>query len=200
MKKVFFITSIFIFTSHAFNACKKPDHHDIPVKKYPADVAIAWMNLHMRLSMTTPAFNSTVTSRSFGYAALTLYESVAPGIGGYQSIAGQLSEGGQLKKLLPEPKNVPYHWPASANAAMARITKSLFGNTSPANISTIDSLEMSFHTKFQTEATAEQLGLSEAFGRQIASAIFDWSKTDGGHEPYLHVTSPDYIPPTGPAF
>jgi hypothetical protein len=200
MKNVFFITTIFLFTSIVSSNCKRPEHHDIPVKKYPADVAIAWMNLHMRLNMTTPNFNSVVGGRSFGYAALTLYESVAPGIDDCRSIADQLSEGKELKKALPSAENAFYYWPASANAAMASITKALFGNTSQANIATIDSLEAAFRARFQQDANGEELSKSETFGRKVADAIFNWSKADGGHEPYLHVTEPGYVLPVGPSF
>lgn len=78
---------------------------------------------------------------------------------------------------------------------MAVITKSLFANTSPANMYTIDSLEAAFTTKFELQATTEQLSNSVSFGKSVAVAIFDWSKSDGAHEPYLHITDPGYVPP-----
>lgn len=81
---------------------------------------------------------------------------------------------------------------------MASITKALFGNTSMANIKTIDSLEASFKTKFFSQAGKKEIEISEDFGRKLAKAIFDWSKTDSAHEAYLRITSPSYIPPTGP--
>jgi len=195
MKKLFFIGSLCIF----FNAgCRKPDTHIPSAKKYSPDVAIAWMNLHMRLTRTTPGFNSVVTARSFGYAGLALYESIVPGIRDGRSIVSQMNDAGSLDYQLAKKNNVSYYWPASANAAMALITKSLFGNTSTANIATIDSLEMAFHTQFQTQAKPNELEVSEAFGKLVADAIFQWSKTDGGHEAYAHVTSPEYVPPSGP--
>ena len=42
---------------------------------------------------------------------------------------------------------------------------------------------------FQQTAEAEVLEQSVAFGKQIASAIFQWSKTDGGHEAYKNIFS-----------
>jgi len=195
MKKLFVLGSLCIFLNAG---CKKPDLHIPSAKKYSPDVAIAWMNLHMRLTRTTPGFNSIVSSRSFAYAGLTLYESIVPGIRDSRSIVSQMSDASSLDYQLVKKDNLPYYWPASANAAMALITKSLFGNTSTANIATIDSLEMAFHTQFQAHATTKELDVSEAFGRQVADAIFQWSKSDGGHEAYAHVTSPEYVPPSGP--
>ncbi|MEO5563263.1 MAG: vanadium-dependent haloperoxidase, partial [Chitinophagaceae bacterium] len=112
----------------------------------------------------------------------------------HQSIALQLSGTTQL----PAFKKATYFWPASANAAMALITKSLFGNASAVSIASIDSLELAFTTKFQSQANAAALQTSVEFGRSVATAVFEWSKTDGGHEAYAHVTDPGYIPPTTP--
>src|SRR5690606_7588791 len=43
------------------------------VKKYPADVAIQWINLQQRLIKTTSGFDPLVASRSFAYSGLALY-------------------------------------------------------------------------------------------------------------------------------
>ena len=59
-------------------------------------------------------------------------------------------------------------------------------------------MEAYFYTKFQADADAEELQRSADFGKQIASAIFEWSKTDGGHEAYKNPFSDNYVPPTGP--
>ncbi len=95
------------------------------------------------------------------------------------------------------PNQQKIHWSASANAAMAFILKNLFASTSDANKSTIDSLESVFNTQFQDEST-QIVSESAEYGRKIAKHIFEWSKTDGGHEAYLKATSDTYVPPTGP--
>jgi len=152
------------------------------------------MRLQMRLTRVTPGFNSVVASRSFGYSGIALYESIVPGIHQHQSVALQLSG----FTSLPPSKKATYYWPASANAAMAAITRALFGNASAASLASIDSLEAAFTAKFQSTATQEALQNSVDFGRLVANGIFEWSKTDGGHEGYAHVTSPDYVLPVTP--
>lgn len=193
MKKKFLIAASFVAMVFIFNACKKHDFPE-PPKKYAADVAVAWMKMQIRLTTTTPGFNSVVTNRSNGYAGLTLYESIVPGVAECNSLLPQFG----IKPVLPAKNRAQYFWPASANAAMALITKDLFANTSAANMASIDSLEAVFTTQFQFQATSEQLQNSVDFGKLVATAIFDWSKTDGGHEAYLHITDPTYIPPVGP--
>jgi hypothetical protein len=165
------------------------------IKSYPPDVAVSWMNMQMRLTKGTTGFNSIVSFRSYAYSGLTLYESIAEGIPGYQSIASQLSGGLTLPKPQPAKK---YFWPASANAALAFISKNLFSNAPAALVTSMDSLESDFNNKFQTLATVEDLQRSVEYGKQVASAIFEWSKTDGGHEAYNKITSDTYVPPTGP--
>ena len=181
---------IFIF---AFAACKKSDSPGPGAKKYSADLANDWMQLHIRLTRTTTGYNSVVSDRSFAYAGITLYESLVPGIPGYKSLLSQI--GGST--IVIDKNRDQYYWPASVNAAMAKLTKSFFESTSTANLATIDSLEAAYNTKFQTEADAVKIQNAVDYGRQLATAIFSWSATDGGHEAYKHLTDLTFTPKVG---
>ena len=84
---------------------------------------LAWFDLYLRLVKETSGFAPPVAARAFAYAGITLYEAVAPGMLGYQSLAGQLNE------LTPLPQPMAgrsYHWPTVANTALAEITRKLF--------------------------------------------------------------------------
>jgi hypothetical protein len=82
-----------------------------------------------------PATNS----RLFAYSGVALYESVVPGMPAYQTLYGQLP----ICLQMPATENgKAYHWAASANAALAYISKQSFPTTSAANKSSMDSLEM----------------------------------------------------------
>lgn len=191
MKLKFFLpvtVLIFIFCS-----CKKNDSPGPMVKKYPADVANAWIQMHIRLTRSTTGYNSVVSDRSFAYAGITMYESLVPGIPGYKSLLPQIGR----SAITAEKKRDQYYWPASVNAAMAAITKSFFESTTPANMASIDSLEAAYSTRFQTEADAEKIQNAVAYGRKVSTAIFEWSKTDGGHEAYKHIVDPAFQIETG---
>jgi hypothetical protein len=56
-----------------------------------AAVAIAWFEFYLRLVQETPGFSPPVSSRAFGYAGVTLYEAVVPGMPDYQTLAGQVN-------------------------------------------------------------------------------------------------------------
>lgn len=163
-------------------------------KKYPADVAIQWINLQQHLTKTTSGFDPLVASRAFAYSGLALYESVVKGMPGYRSVVSPRI--GTNINNIPDKQHI--HWAASANAAMACILKNLYGNTSQANQQSIDSLEAALHSVYQSQSNAQIAGQSADYGRGIATKIFEWSKTDGGHEAYLKATSDTYVPPTGP--
>ena len=181
---------LFVFTSHRGN-----DFAATPANKYSADAAIVWMKMQSRLLVGTPGILPHVAGRTYAYTGLTLYESIVPGMKDYQSLAPQLN--GNLKLPVPQ-KDKKYYWPASANAALAFINRNLLPHTTPGLLNAIDSLESDFYNKCKGSADAEQLQRSADFGRQVAIAIFEWSKTDGGHEAYKSPVSDNYIPPRSP--
>lgn len=195
MKRVFFTFALLcaVMPASLLYSCKKDDLADH--KTDSPDVAVAWMNLYLRLTKGTAGFNSVVSFRAYAYAGLALYESVAPGIKNGQSVTSQLQAGIQLPTADPAKK---YYWPSSANGAMSLITKKLFANTTPALSSAIDSLENDLRTIMINSASPEELERSANFGKQVAANIFEWSKTDGGHEAYNNTTSDAYTAPTGP--
>src|SRR5215217_4290572 len=105
-----------------FSNCRKHDLPDPVLKPYPAHVANAWMQLQIKLTRSTAGYNSLVSNRSFGYAGITLYEALFPGIPGNKPLLAQI--GGS--SIAPDKNRDQYYWPASVNAAMAAITKSFF--------------------------------------------------------------------------
>jgi len=162
-----------------------------------AAVATQWADLSLKLIRSTPGFSPPVAARALGYAGLTIYESVVPGLPEHQSLAGQLNG---LSRL-PQPEvGQAYHWGLSANAAQASILKNLFANTSAANKLSVDSLQTAFTEQFRKneKLSQEVVDRSVVFGQRIATAIFEWSKTDKGHEGYARNLPADYVPPVGP--
>jgi len=176
----------------AISSCKKNDTPGL-IGKYPADVANVWMQMQIRLTKSTTGYNSVVSDRSFGYAGITLYEALVPGIPGYQSLLSQIGS----SSIATNKNRDQYYWPASVNAAMASLTKSFFETTSPANMASIDSLEAAYTAKFQTEADAATIQNATDYGHKVATAVFEWSKTDGGHQAYSHLVDPTYSIPPG---
>jgi hypothetical protein len=202
-KRVPMLASAIIMSSALWlSGCNKVKDDAIVAPKtvttdtFGAEVATKWADLNLKLIKGTAGFTPPLASRALAYTGVTLYESVVPGIANRQSMAGQLSSLTVLPRIETD---VEYNWAISANAAQASITKSLFVTTSLANKNTIDSLENALNSTYKTsEVTMEVFDRSVKFGQSIATAIFEWSKSDGGHEGYTRNQPKDYVPPVGP--
>lgn len=138
---------------------------------FSADVPVAWFNLSYELTRDE-GLSPPVASRAWGYAGVTLWETVVSGIPTHQSLAGQLNGLGPLPRL-----RGGVHFPAAANAALAIIMRRLY--TDQVSQQRILKLEKEFLTQFQQTVPPGILRNSLQHGHRIASAIHDWSLGDG---------------------
>ena len=163
--------------------------------EHDATVATDWFELQLLLVQESPGFSPPVAARAFGYAGITLYEAVVPGMPEYQSLAGQLTD----LAALPQPvMGESYHWPAVANTALAQIMRHLFPNAPEPYLNRVSELEQQFRESFSASVAPETLARSETHGLALAEAIYAWSLTDGGHEGFRRNFQQDYVPPSGP--
>jgi hypothetical protein len=164
-----------------------------PASAYSAEVPTAWFDLALELVRTTPGFSPPVASRALGYAGVTLYEALVPGLPDRTSFAGRLN--GLTSS--PGPADAAYHWPTVANSALASILRALFPTAPAAGLAAIDELE---RRNAMETGQFVPLGLhrrSVRRGAAIALHVFEWSTTDGGHESFRD-NFPPYTPPSGP--
>jgi hypothetical protein len=187
------LLSISILISVRAATAQLDAHLTLPTD-YSGEVASAWFDLQMHLVKETPGFSPTVASRAFGYAGVTLYESIVPGMSGYRTLAGQLNALGEL----PAPSaDVDYHWEIVANSALATITRHLFAHASDENKARIAALEQEFAERLEGETDPDVFARSVTQGRVVADAIFIWSLSDGGYNGDLTSFDQDYVPPSG---
>lgn len=172
-----------------------------PATSFSSGLVHDWMYLNLQLIQQTPGFSPPMAARALGYLGLTLYESVVPGLLGYQSLAGQLNELSSLPGVQPDE---PLHWPTVANAAMATMTRMLFNNASPDNKARIATLERGMPLKYTADfdpgtVTADITNRSETFGKLMGMAVWTWARTDGGFSPTggLRRDQANYVPPSG---
>lgn len=163
------------------------------VSTFSSAIARDYFTLEVTLVKETPGLTPPVASRAYGYAGLTLYESLVHGMPAYNSLVGQVTD---LSSLSMPEANKEYHWPAVANAAMASILRSLFPTATATNLAAIDQMESSNEAIYATSVADEILQRSILYGETIAGQIFDFSKTDSGHEGYLR-NFPGYTIPAG---
>ncbi len=162
----------------------------LPASAFDSQVATAWFDLAYRL-VRDEKLAPPQAARLFGYAGVALWEAVAPGVPGSESLAGQLNELAPLPQ--PDPQ-AAYYWPAVANSALATLFSTLQGGASGATLRAIADMEKQFADQFRAAAPPEVWKRSAAQGELIGLATFDWAQTDG----FVYLNNCAYTPPRGP--
>ncbi len=186
-----------------FTSCKdksageNPDPLSISkaASEFDASIATRWTDLQLGLIKSTPGYAPPIAARTLGYTSLALYESVVYGMKDNQSLAGQISG----LSSLPKPDlTKQYSWGLAANSALSTLIVELYATTNDANKTAIDSLRRNIESTLKRDvANQETIDRSITFGADIAKAIWEYSKTDGGHEGWKNNFSTDYKVPVG---
>ena len=164
--------------------------------EFDSEVAAAWFELSIDLVERTPGFTPPVASRTLAYLGLVLYEALVPGMDGFRSLAGTLPG---LPELPDAGRNRAYDWPSVANAALAAGSRSFFPTSGAAALAAIDVLEAKLARRHGGELPPGIHERSRRRGHDVAKAVFEWSRSDGGHEGYLR-NFPPYDAPSGPGY
>ena len=184
---------VMLFVIITFGACQKKDisspqeiaatrarnddanGHLKQTKTFSSEVVKKWLTVQTHLLYSPPTSYGINAGRYMAYSGIALYESVVPGMPAYQSLYGQLNEMPEMPKTEP---GKAYHWPTSANAALAEITKKLFTFT-PAMNNAVQQLENELNGIYETEIGDPGIfERSKTFGKAVAEKIFNWSTTD----------------------
>jgi hypothetical protein len=172
----------------------KLNGHLKQTKTFSSDVAQKWVDLQVRMLRLPagPNIYGRNGHRYFLYSGIALYESVVGGMPSYQSLSGQLKDMPAMPTTEP---GKAYHWPSSANAALAYLTRNYFTSASAEQKGAIDSLENALNQQYKSDPDVDsaEYQRSVTLGKTVAERIFDWSATDGSGTVY-----PLYVPPAGP--
>jgi hypothetical protein len=105
---------------------------------------------------------------------------------------------------MPKPDmSKDYLWSASANAALASMFKQFLASLSLVDKGSIDAKEAAIYKQLKLTNSEQVLQRSAAFGRSIATAIYDWSTSDNfslTSEGYSLLNEPWAWVPTPPNF
>jgi hypothetical protein len=185
--------ALFLLT---FIACRKDEGLFVskPAELYEAKVANDWSNMMRALTKKTPGFTPPVASRAFGYMGITLYETVVPGMPNHQSLVGQLTD---MPQIGSPDLSVEYNWGIAANSALAYIAKNFYPTMPADQAIAVLKLEDDSHERLKLGVSTEVAERSKEWGITVAKKIFEWSKTDGGHEGYAKNFPASYMPPVG---
>jgi PAP2 superfamily len=199
MGKAIFVMALFLISALG---CKKSNEEINPgyslladddissstnVTKASARLAHDWYKLQLSFLLER---NSTLNNNAFPYFGIGLYESIRHGIKNSVSFSTKIN---QMPPMPDKEKNNGYHWPVSANAAMASMLRSFNIGLTAANNAAIDALEAKYNTELNPAENSASFKRSQAFGRKIAEAIYNWSLTDD-----YNASNVGYVPPVDP--
>ncbi len=193
-----------ILLSSVFVACRKTDHFnsdfDKGASRYSADVINKWITMQLRLDKDAVGIANPYFIRYYVYTGIGAFEALAPGTD-FDKLTDGLWNG--LTGLPKTERFKKYYWPASVNASLASLHRSMFPNASTADKAAIDSLENALNTSFLNTENPDVIDRSNGFGKAVADAVFTWSETDGyknDQAPYTPPVGPGLWEPTPPAF
>ena len=149
-------------------------------------VAVAWAEVTVQLMTRAIQNTPTYGSRALGYIGLTMYETVVYASPKYRSVAKTLCD----TLSLPTPKK-EYCWELALNAGQAYIVKAFYGYANKNH--SVDSLEKAIYERYAARVSPAVAASSIAYGKEVASRIYEWSKSDGGHNGYNRNFPKDYV-------
>ncbi len=133
-----------------------------------------WITVHNKAIR-----NSKILSQHFrqmSFTGVALYESIVAGDKKYRSLAGQLNEYVPPKSL-PDASGIC--WQASANAAFSKMLHFFYAQDQ-VSVARFDSLEKAWNQRLMSKNYRElSIMKGTEYGRAVAEAVIDWSKTDG---------------------
>lgn len=198
MKKSYPYLVILVLVIFAVS-CRKDNSQNIhgrssAARNYSSEQIRNYFTLMCAITKDTKGFFPTQAARAYGYVGIAAYESVVHGIPGARSLYGQLNG----LTAMPSPaSNLEYNWAISSNAAIAAMMRNMFDlNLSTTDRNKIDSTESANLAKLSNGIDAGIASRSIQYGKDVASAIYLASTTDGGHQAYLN---PFHLPYTLPA-
>lgn len=183
-----------------FDSCTKDSNDQLSksTEEYSADFILSYYDQICKTVKTTPGFFPPQAARAYGYIGIAQYEAVVNGIENAKSLQTQLN--GFASFELPTPiQGELYNWAIASNAATARMMKYMFDkNLTPANRLKIDSVEIFYHNQLSAGEEVSIVSRSQAYGQNIADVVYNYSKTDGGHESYLDPFQLPFSVPSDP--
>lgn len=141
-----------------------------------------WNNLFLETERYANGYRPGPAPRASAYIGLATYEACVTGMPEFNSLAN-LYSGLSIPTV---ESNTEYHWPTVANAAYAYMMRRFFSAAEPARLAEMNLLEARYEAKGKAEVSPEVFEKSRAYGIAVATAVWEYSKTDAvGHDAYL---------------
>jgi PAP2 superfamily len=153
------------------------------VSEFDHKVVYDWNELFLEIERYAAGYRPGPAPRALAYIGLANYEACISGMPEYNSVENLFSG----LSVPAVDNNKEYHWPTVINASYAYLMTRFFSAATPERLAKVNALEVQYEAKAQAEVSAEVFERSRAHGLAVATAIWEYSKTDAvGHDHYLN--------------
>lgn len=161
-----------------FFSCKKDiietGNYFKSLDKYESKVVFDWNEIYLDVERYAAGYRPCPSANALGYLGLANYEACVMGMPDFQSIAVRYNG-----LNIPQANvNQEYHWPTVINAVNNYLFRRLFPTSEAIHFAKITTLAKNYETQFEEEVGQEIFTRSKNHGEAVASAVWDFMKTD----------------------
>ncbi len=153
------------------------DTDSVPAAELDANPAVDWMKL-LYDRIFAAKINPPAAARLYAYGGITEYEAVLPGMPGYISLSGQLTDMPDMPAIEAD---AVYDWSSSLTGAMSVLLPAIL----PANDETTQKINLLRQQQENARKRAvdpEIVDRSLAYGESVGQAIIAWAAADHAKE------------------
>jgi membrane-associated phospholipid phosphatase len=192
MSKYLRIFVLFTILGLTVTSCKKDINETTSEFRTAEDfdykIVLEWNDLFLDIERYAEGYRPCPTARALGYIGLASYEACSDGFNGYRSIKNNF---GGLNIPVTF-KDQEYHWPSVVNASNAYLFKRFFPFVRQDLNARIDALYKKHEANFRAEVGTDIYERSRNYGEAVASAVWEWSRTDAVTHDYYKDNTKDY--------
>lgn len=165
----------------------------LPEKQYDfntSDLMVKWHVILFDLLEQTNGYTPNVAARSLAYINLAAYEAMIPGQPEYQSLNGQIQE-----YVRPEDYTIgseQFSSAVSINNAVFFMVNELFAPAPYIWMEKVWEFKDSVNMVLMKDLDTDTFQKSRNYGLAIGKLIYEYSKTDGGHQSYIQSYDMNY--------
>jgi membrane-associated phospholipid phosphatase len=163
-------------------SCRKDKEDNArQVSYFSAEIALKWNQMYLEIERYANGYRPGPAPRSLAYLGLSAYEATVSGMNGYKSLR-HLYTG---LNIPPVEKGKTYHWPLVVHYSYATLMHKFFPNVEKNLESRMLAMENEMDGKYKFDVSKDVYDRSVAYGRAVATAVWEWSATDKvGHDYY----------------
>jgi hypothetical protein len=168
-------------------SCNKETNLNPPtsqaINNLPPGIVRDWTNLSLDLASKSNGFNDLISSRALYYISVTMYESLLPGLSGYNSLQARING---FNTTLPQADPaIQYNWIIVANQALSLVCTEFYKSSGSQNLLKISELRDKHIAAASIGLDSEIISESKHLGNLIGWKIIDYSSNDGRADYYL---------------